>query len=290
MSNKTLIWNYPPLSIFKDVSEEEKNITLRDLLISEKSDLKMIVPLGRDMLGETAVMDLSKNSHVIILGPDKEDKSSLIKTFISSLLFRASPNEIKFVLVDSGRELLIFNGIAHLLTPVISEVDRSLSALKWLVDEIDRRKKTIFTRGVKNINEFNQVAGFQAYPFIVVVINGWDDIFVNWLADHIEESLNYILINGPSVGISLLVSAVKPTKNVISQFPFRILFRNSVKNESMKFDSERLIKGDFLFLDDGAFMPKCIEGVNISPDELSRLRFFIINNNISQEVVDNEEN
>ena len=140
--------------------------------IMHKNKSKLTVSLGLDVSGNPVVADIAKMPHVLIAGTTGSGKSVLINSFISSLLFRASPSEVKLILIDPKRvELIGYNGIPHLMTPVIVEVEKILASLKWAMDEMDRRYKTFAERGVRNVDSFNELAGFQSLPYIVILVD-----------------------------------------------------------------------------------------------------------------------
>jgi len=133
-----------------------------------KSDSKLTVVLGLDVSGKPIVADLAVMPHILIAGQTGAGKSVSINTFLSTLLFRAAPSEVKLILVDPKRvELTRYNGIPHLLTPVITEPEKVISSLRWILSEMDRRYKLFSQAGARNIIGFNEMSGFQALPYIV---------------------------------------------------------------------------------------------------------------------------
>jgi S-DNA-T family DNA segregation ATPase FtsK/SpoIIIE len=157
-------------------------VTLRTMLSSsvvQKAKPKLTVSLGLDVSGSPVIYDIAKMPHVLVAGTTGSGKSVLINAFISSLLFRSSPSEVKFILVDPKRvEFTAYNGIPHLLTPVIVEPEKILSALKWAMGEMDRRYKLFAERGVRNIDGYNELSGFQALPYIVIIVDELADLMM----------------------------------------------------------------------------------------------------------------
>ena len=143
-------------------------VTFKTMLASgvmQKAKSKLSVSLGLDVSGNPVSVDLAKMPHVLVAGTTGSGKSVLINSFISSLLFRASPQEVRLILIDPKRvEFTSYNGIPHLLTPVIVEPEKILSALKWAMGEMDKRYKLFAERGVRNIDAYNELAGFQVLP------------------------------------------------------------------------------------------------------------------------------
>ena len=147
-----------------------KNALMDDSLRTNKS--KLAVALGLDVSGNTVISDIARMPHVLIAGTTGSGKSFLLNSFITTLLFRASPHEVKLILVDPKRvELSEYNDIPHLLTPVIIEPEKILSALKWAMQEMDRRYRLFHEAQVRNINGYNELSGFQALPYIIIIVD-----------------------------------------------------------------------------------------------------------------------
>jgi S-DNA-T family DNA segregation ATPase FtsK/SpoIIIE len=143
-------------------------VPLRTMLASsamQKSKSKLSTSMGLDVSGTPIIADIAKMPHALVAGTTGSGKSAFLNSLLCTLLFRASPSEVKLILVDPKRvEFTNYNGIPHLLTPVIVEVEKILSALKWAVNEMDRRYKLFAERGVRNIEGYNELSGFQAVP------------------------------------------------------------------------------------------------------------------------------
>ncbi len=155
-------------------------VTLKKMLSSEvmhKAKSKLAVALGLDVSGTPIIADIGKMPHVLVAGTTGSGKSVLINSWIASLLFRTNPSEVRLIMVDPKRvELTGYNGIPHLLTPVIVEIDKILSALRWAMNEMENRYKKFAAVGVRNIDGFNELSGFQAMAYIIIFIDELADL------------------------------------------------------------------------------------------------------------------
>ncbi|MDO8487810.1 MAG: DNA translocase FtsK, partial [bacterium] len=207
-------------------------VSLRRMLESEamkKNSSKLTVALGLDVGGNPIVADVGRMPHVLIAGSTGSGKSVCINAFIASILFRASPAEVKFIMVDPKRvELTAYNNIPHLLTPVIVEPKKVLSALRWSMAEMDRRYKMFAEVGARNIDAYNEMSGFQALPYIVIVVDELADIMM--LAQvEAEDAITRLAQMARATGIHLVLSTQRPSVNVITglikaNIPTRISF------------------------------------------------------------------
>ncbi|HSA83570.1 MAG TPA: DNA translocase FtsK, partial [Patescibacteria group bacterium] len=207
-------------------------VTLRTMLASslmQKAKSKLTVSLGLDVSGNPVIADISKMPHVLVAGTTGSGKSVLINAFISSMLFRASPQEVRLILIDPKRvEFTAYNGIPHLLTPVIVEPEKILSALKWAMGEMDKRYKIFAERGVRNIDSYNELSGFQALPYIVVVVDELADLMM-FAPVEVEDAIARIAQMARATGIHLVIATQRPSVNVITglikaNIPTRIAF------------------------------------------------------------------
>lgn len=145
--------------------------------VMRKAKSKLSVALGLDVSGNSVIADIAKMPHALIAGTTGSGKSVLVNTWITSLLFRTNPSEVRLILVDPKRvELTGYNGIPHLLTPVIVEPDKILSALRWAVAEMEHRYKKFAEVGVRNLDRYNELSGFQVMPFIIIFIDELADL------------------------------------------------------------------------------------------------------------------
>ncbi|MDQ3008973.1 MAG: DNA translocase FtsK [bacterium] len=263
-------------------------VTLRTMLTSKgmkDNPSKLAVALGIDVSGKPIVADIGRMPHVLIAGATGSGKSVAVNTFICSMLFRASPSEVKMILVDPKRvELTGYNDIPHLLTPVIVEPAKVVSALKWSTVEMDRRYKQLAEVGVKNITDYNELAGFAAMPHIVIIIDELADIMLFAPAD-VEESITRIAQMARAVGIHLVLATQRPSVDVITglikaNVPTRIAFNvSSMMDSRVILDTpgaEKLLgRGDMLFVPPDQAKPSRIQGTYVSDNEIKSLIQFI---------------
>lgn len=265
-------------------------VTLKTMLSSnaiQKGRSKLTVALGLDVSGNPVVTDIAKMPHVLIAGTTGSGKSVLINSFISSLLFRASPSEIKLILIDPKRvELTGYNGIPHLLTPVIVEVEKILSSLKWAMGEMDRRYKIFAERGVRNIDSYNELSGFQALPYIVIFIDELADLMA-FAPVEVEDAIARIAQMARATGIHIVVSTQRPSVDVITglikaNIPCRIAFNVSSMIDSRVIidmpGAEKLLgRGDMLYIPPDQAKPTRIQGSFVSEKEVKRLVDYLKN-------------
>lgn len=263
-------------------------VTLKTMLASsatQKSKSKLTVSLGLDVSGTPIVADIGKMPHVLVAGTTGSGKSVLINAFISSLLFRASPSEVKLILIDPKRvEFTSYNGIPHLLTPVIVEVEKILSSLKWAVGEMDRRYKIFAERGVRNIDSYNELSGFQALPYIVIIIDELADLMM-FAPVEVEDAIARIAQMARATGIHLVIATQRPSVNVITglikaNIPARIAFNvSSMIDSRVIIDSpgaEKLLgRGDMLYIPPDQAKPTRIQGAFVSEKEVKKLVDFL---------------
>lgn len=267
-------------------------VTLRTMLSSDlmrKHKSKLAVSLGLDVSGNPLMADIGKMPHVLIAGTTGSGKSVLINSFIASLLFRATPDELKLILVDPKRvELTGYNGIPHLMTPVIVEVDQILASLKWALGEMDRRYKTFAEHGVRNIDGYNELAGFQTLPYIVVFIDELADLMA-YAPVEVEDAIARLAQMARATGIHLVVSTQRPSVDVITglikaNIPCRIAFNVSSMIDSRVIidmpGAEKLLgRGDMLYIPPEQAKPTRIQGAFVSEKEVKRLVDFLKNEN-----------
>jgi DNA segregation ATPase FtsK/SpoIIIE, S-DNA-T family len=263
-------------------------VTLRKMLASPKMKnhkSKLAVALGIDVAGQPVVGDIAKMPHVLIAGATGSGKSVCINTFLCSILFRSSPAEVKLILVDPKRvELTAYNNIPHLMTPVIVDPKKVVSALKWAVSEMENRYKKLAEVGVKNIESYNELAGFVAMSSIVIVIDELADIML-FSPKEVEDSITRIAQMARAVGIHLVLATQRPSVDVITglikaNIPARIAFNvSSMMDSRVILDSpgaEKMLgKGDMLFVPPDQAKPSRIQGTFVSDQETKSLVEFI---------------
>lgn len=251
-------------------------VMLKTMLASnvmQKSKSKLTISLGLDVSGNPVVADISKMPHVLIAGTTGSGKSVMMNSIISTLLFRASPTEVKLILVDPKRvEFTGYNGIPHLMTPVIVEPEKILSALKWAMGEMDRRFKLFAQRGVRNIDGYNELSGFQALPYIIIIIDELADLMM-FAPVEVEDTIARIAQMARATGIHLVIATQRPSVNVITglikaNIPTRISFNvSSMIDSRVIIDSpggEKLLgRGDMLYIPPDQAKPTRIQAAFI---------------------------
>ncbi|MDZ7586748.1 MAG: DNA translocase FtsK, partial [Patescibacteria group bacterium] len=246
---------------------------------------RLAFPLGLDVSGEVVVADIDKMPHVLIAGATGSGKSVCINSIITSILFRASPQEVKFILVDPKRvELTFYNDIPHLLTPVIVEPEKVVSALKWSISEMERRYKLFAEVGVRNIAGYNELSGFQAIPFIVIIIDELSDIIFS-APSEVEDCITRLAQMARATGIHLVLATQRPSVDVLTglikaNINCRISFNvNSMVDSRVIIDTpgaEKLLgRGDMLYIPPDQPKPTRIQGAFISEKDTKSLIDFI---------------
>ena len=264
-------------------------VNLREMLQSpamQANKSRTAVSLGLDVSGQPVVTDISKMPHVLIAGTTGSGKSVLMNTIVSSILFRASPEEVKFIMVDPKRvELTPYNDIPHLLTPVITDVEKVANALAWAVAEMERRYRLFQEVGVKNISGYHEMSGFQAMHYIVILIDEMADIMMSKNAADVEHNIVRLAQMARATGIHLVLATQRPSVNVLTglikaNIPARIAFQvTSMMDSRVIIDSpgaEKLLgKGDMLFIPPESSKPSRIQGAFVSEKEIKSLIEFI---------------
>lgn len=246
---------------------------------------KITVPLGLDVAGNPKVADIAKMPHVLIAGQTGSGKSVCVNSWITSILFRASPDEVRMIMVDPKRvELTPYNGIPHLLTPVIVEPEKVISALKWAVSEMERRYKMFTEVGAKNIESYNNMAGFQSVPFILIFIDELAEIML-FSPSEVEDNICRLAQMARAVGIHLILATQRPSVNVITglikaNIPTRIAFAVSSMTDSRVIldtpGAEKLLgRGDMLYIPPELAKPVRVQGCFLSDKEINRLIDFL---------------
>lgn len=271
-------------------------VSLKSILSNEQmrtSKSKLAVGLGLDVSGNPVITDLNKLPHILIAGTTGSGKSVLVNTLIATILFRASPQEVKLILVDPKRvELTEYNDIPHLLTPVILESEKILSALKWSTAEMDRRYKLFHDAQVRNITSYNELSGFQALPYIVIVIDELQNL-MEFAPVEVEDCIVRLAAMARATGIHLVLATQRPSVDVITglikaNIPCRIAFNVSSMIDSRVIldqpGAEKLLgKGDMLYVPPDASKPQRIQGVYASDAEIRNLISFLKRSGISPE-------
>ncbi|KKU03055.1 MAG: cell division FtsK/SpoIIIE [Candidatus Amesbacteria bacterium GW2011_GWB1_47_26] len=263
-------------------------VSLRKMLESDPMKhhkSKLAVALGLDVSGNPIVADIAKMPHVLIAGATGSGKSVCINAFIGSLLFRTSPSEVNLIMVDPKRvELTNYNGIPHLLCPVIVEPAKVLSALKWATGEMDRRYKLFAEVGARNIDAYNELSGFQALPYIIIVIDELADIML-YAQVEVEDAITRIAQMARATGLHLVLATQRPSVDIITglikaNIPTRIAFAvSSMIDSKVIIDqpgAEKLLgRGDMLYIPPDQAKPTRIQGAFVSDREIHQLIEFL---------------
>ncbi len=269
-------------------------VALKSILSSDEmknSPSKLAVALGFDVAGKPIIADIAQMPHVLIAGQTGSGKSVCLNAFLGSLLFRASPSEVKLILVDPKRvELTSYNDIPHMLTPVIVEPEKVISALRWVRAEMDRRYKLFSQAGVRNINGYNEMSGFQALPYIVLVIDELADIML-FSPVEVEDSITRIAQMSRATGIHMVLATQRPSVDIITglikaNIPCRVAFAVSSQIDSRVIldtqGAEKLLgRGDMLYLPPEQARPVRIQGAFIGDKNTINLVSFLKNQGIA---------
>ena len=263
-------------------------VPLKKLLTSseiKKNKSKLTISLGFDVAGKSVFSDLDKMPHVLIAGATGSGKSVCINSFITTMLFRTTPQEVKFILVDPKRvELSVYNDIPHLLTPVIVNPEKVVSALKWTISEMEHRYKLFAEVGVRNVAGYNELAGFQTLPYIVIVIDELADI-IFYSPSEVEDSITRLAQMARATGIHLILATQRPSVDVLTglikaNINCRIAFNvNSMVDSRVIIDmpgAEKLLgRGDMLYIPPDQAKPTRIQGTFVSEEETRRIISFL---------------
>jgi len=267
-------------------------IYLKDLLLSEEMkavNSKLAFGLGKDIAGRPVVSDLAKMPHLLIAGATGSGKSVCINTIIMSFLFRATPEDLRLILIDPKRvELTGYNDLPHLLGSVVTDSESALENLYWAVKEMERRYELLHDAGMRDINAYNEKAiqenELEKLPYIVIIIDEFADLILTSGKD-IELPITRLAQMARAVGIHLILATQRPSIKVITgiikaNFSARIAFQVSSKVDSRvildQIGAERLLgNGDMLFLPPGKAQPERIHGAFVSDKEIARVCEFL---------------
>lgn len=256
------------------------------------SKSKLTVSMGKDIGGNTVVADIAKMPHGLIAGATGSGKSVCINSFIISLLYKASPDDVKLLMIDPKVvELGIYNGIPHLLVPVVTDPRKAAGALGWAVNEMEQRYKMFADRDVRNIEGYNKFVEtlvdepeVKKMPRIVIIIDELADLMMT-APKEVEDSINRIAAKARAAGIHLLIATQRPSVNVVTgvikaNIPTRIAFAVSSHIDSGTIldsaGAEKLLgRGDMLFKPMGATKPFRVQGCFVSDEEVERVVEFV---------------
>lgn len=276
-------------------------VSVREILASANDEdpnheKKLLAVLGRDIMGKPMTMEINKTPHLLVAGSTGSGKSVCINSFLATILMRSKPDEVKLVLVDPKKvELSIYNGVPHLLTPVITDPKKANIALKKIVVEMENRYEEFERNGNKNINTYNDRIKKEneslpdsekkkLMPYIVVIIDELADLMLV-AAKEVEDSIMRITQMARAAGIHLIVATQRPSTDVITgvvkaNIPSRISFAVSSGIDSRTIldmiGAEKLLgKGDMLYLPQGESQPVRIQGTFISEEETKSIVDFV---------------
>jgi len=259
-------------------------VKLREIIESDSfqnAAKPLVVALGKDVSGEAKVTYISKMPHCLIAGATGSGKSVCINTFILSLLFKYHPDELKFIMVDPKRvELSIYNGIPHLLTPIITELPKTINALRWAVSEMEERYKLLQSVGKKDIESYNSSVLVNRMPYLVIIIDELAELMVINPRD-VEPSIIRLAQLARAVGIHLMIATQRPSTNVITglikaNITTRIAFSVASNVDSRTIidspGAEKLLgNGDMLYTSSELPEPRRIQGTFVSEKEIQRV-------------------
>ena len=273
-------------------------VTLGDIYSDEDRNLTdnlLNAPLGKNLSGKIVYMDITRMPHILIAGATNSGKSSCLNSIISSLLMKVKPSEARFIMIDPKMvELSIYNGIPHLLSPVIINPKKAASALSWVVDEMEKRFKMLVDRNFKSLERYNIEAkrhynedeDFKPLPYILVFIDELADLMMV-AASEVEDSICRIAQMGRAVGIHLLISTQRPSVNIITglikaNIPSRVAFMVSSNVDSRVIldcgGAEKLVgRGDMLYLPYYLNRPERVQGSFVTSKETEMITGYIRN-------------
>lgn len=272
-------------------NEEISMVSLREVLetiLFQESSSQLTIALGKDIAGNPIMADLGKMPHLLIAGATGSGKSVCMNSIIASILFKAKPDEVKLLMIDPKVvELSNFNGIPHLISPVVTDPKKAATTLRWVVHEMENRYELFAASGVKDIMRYNQAkkkenptGTFPLLPYIVVLIDELADLMMVAPAD-VEDTICRLAQMARAAGIHLVVATQRPSVDVITgvikaNIPSRIAFAVSSQTDSRTIldmgGAERLLgRGDMLFYPTGMAKPLRVQGVFVSDQEIEAL-------------------
>ena len=294
-----------------EVPNKEKEVVhFREILDSKEfkeNKSKLTVGLGKDVAGNVQLADIAKMPHVLIAGSTGSGKSVCINTIITSIVYNAKPSEVKFVMVDPKVvELSVYNGIPHLLIPVVTDPKKAAGALAWAVQEMDDRYNKFAEKGVRDLKGYNKAIEkeneFGKLPQIVIIIDELADLMMVAKND-VEDAICRLAQKARAAGMHLVIATQRPSVDVITglikaNVPSRIAFAVSSQVDSRTIldtvGAEKLLgKGDMLFFPAGAPKPSRVQGAFVSDDEVEKIVSFIKSNGTatySEDILESIEN
>ncbi len=269
-------------------NRELAGVQLREVLEQDKfsnAKSKLTVGLGMDIGGQAVVADLAKMPHLLVAGATGSGKSVCINTLISSVLFKARPDEVKFILIDPKMvELSNYNGIPHLMVPVVTDAKKAASVLNWAVQEMEKRYAKFASHGVRDMERYNRSTEEEKMPAVIIIIDELADLMM--VAPHdVEDAICRLAQKARAAGLHLVLATQRPSVDVITgiikaNIPSRISFSVSSQIDSRTIldmgGAEKLLgKGDMLYYPVGSPKPVRVQGAFISDQEVEDLLDFI---------------
>ncbi len=262
-------------------------VTLRELIDSEPYrtvDSPLRVALGKDVAGHTSIIDLAKMPHLLIAGATGSGKSVCVNAIISCLLYNNTPDQVRLVMIDPKMvELTVYNGVPHLLSPVVTEMDKVVGVLQWALREMERRYKLFASNGVRNIGRFNEkaeAAKLHKLPYIVLIVDELADLMMVAPED-VEDAICRLAQLARAAGIHLVIATQRPSVDVVTglikaNFPARIAFQMTSQVDSRTIldtvGAEKLLgRGDMLYQPPDAPRPVRLQGAFLADAEIERL-------------------
>ena len=291
-------------------NKEKETVHLREVIESnefQENKSKLTVALGKDVAGNTQLADIAKMPHMLIAGSTGSGKSVCINTIITSIIYNAKPSEVKLVMVDPKVvELSVYNGIPHLLIPVVTEPKKAAGALAWAVQEMDDRYNKFASKSVRDLKGYNNViekeGGVGKLPQIVIIVDELADLMMVAAKD-VEEAICRLAQKARAAGMHLVIATQRPSVDVITglikaNVPSRIAFAVSSQVDSRTIldavGAEKLLgKGDMLFFPSGAPKPSRVQGAFVSDEEVEKIVDFVKSNGTatySEDILESIEN
>ena len=291
-------------------NKEKETVHLREILESkefQENKSKLTIALGKDVAGNPQLADIAKMPHVLIAGSTGSGKSVCINTIITSIIYNAKPSEVKMVMVDPKVvELSVYNGIPHLLIPVVTDPKKAAGALAWAVQEMDDRYNKFASKGVRDLKGYNKAiekeGGIGKLPQIVIIVDELADLMMVAAKD-VEEAICRLAQKARAAGMHLVIATQRPSVDVITglikaNIPSRIAFAVSSQVDSRTIldsvGAEKLLgKGDMLFFPSGAPKPSRVQGTFVSDEEVEKIVDFVKSNGTatySEDILESIEN
>ncbi len=281
-------------------NDKREMVVIKEMLTSPafiESPVKLTLGLGKDIIGQPVAAQMNGMPHLLIAGATGTGKSVGLNTMIVSLLFKAAPDEVKFIMVDPKRiELSVYDGIPHLISPVVTDMKKATNALLWAVGEMERRYELLADNGVRNILQYNTLVDreegscgdeenrLEKMPYIVVIVDEFADLMMV-ASKEVEPALIRLAQMARAAGIHLILATQRPSVDVLTgvikaNFPTRISFQVSSRIDSRTIldanGSERLLgNGDMLFMPPGTGRLQRIQCAYISEEEIARVTGFL---------------